>query len=111
MFIIDIKASSVLSMVWHSMGLHTMFLVGIDINNKKEVTGLCKSLINPLLPKLTYETTKITQEIIFYGLSDLCVICEEPHPLINTENYIPYESSILLLTKHLNYIFTITSKY
>jgi len=39
--------------------------------------------------------------MIFYGLSDLCMIHEGPNPLINMENYIPYESSILLLTKHL----------
>jgi len=49
--------------------------------------------LNPLLPKLIYETVKITQEMIFYGLSDLCTIHEGPHPLlINTENKIPYEN-------------------
>jgi len=58
-------------------------------------------MFNPLLLKLIYETVKITQETIFFGLSDLCVICEGSHPLINTENYISYESSILLLTKDL----------
>jgi len=47
-------------------------------------------LINPLLSKLNYETIEITQEMILYGLSDLCAIRDGPHPLINMENYMPY---------------------
>jgi len=33
--------------------------------------------------------SKLFFEIKFYGLCDLCVICEDPHPLINMEDYIP----------------------
>ena len=46
--------------------------------------------INPLLSGLNYETVEITQEMILYGSSDLCAICDGPPPLINMENYTPY---------------------
>ena len=46
-------------------------------------------LINPFLSKLNYEIVEITQKMILYGLSGLCVIRDGPHLLINMENYIP----------------------
>jgi len=56
-------------------------------------------LFIPFLPELVYETVKNNTGNDFYDLSDLCAIRKGPHPLINMENYIPYEGSILL-TKH-----------
>ena len=34
--------------------------------------------INPFLPKLFRKTTEKPQEMIFYGLCDLCAIREDP---------------------------------
>ena len=54
----------------------------------------------PKKPILVMETFNVIQiklrhrrnntKVILYGLSDLCAIRDEPHPLINMENYIPY---------------------
>jgi len=50
-------------------------------------------LFNPMLSKLIYETVKITQEMILYSSSDLCAMCEGPHPLLNMESYIKTHDS------------------
>ena len=39
---------------------------------------------------LNHKTIEIAQEIILYGLCDLCVIRDGPYQLINMENYIPH---------------------
>ena len=36
------------------------------------------TLFNPFLPKLFHKTTEKPQEMIFYGLCDLCAIREDP---------------------------------
>lgn len=41
------------------------------------------------------------QEMKYYGLSDISAICGPQHPPINTEDFISYESTLLLLPKHL----------